>query len=125
MNQVEIMGNIGKTPEFIMGSTGEFTSFSVAVNSEYTNGEGVKVQHTEWMPCVCFIPGIVKFIKENVTSGNAVYLKGAISTRSYTQEHVMNTTTNEPHKQSKTEIRVTHLHKVATVKKDEPVDEPA
>ena len=125
MNQCEFMGNLGKNPEIIPSDNGEFATFSVAVNSDYTNAQGAQVTNTEWIPCVCFKPGIVKFIKENIASGNTVFVKGAWQTRTYTQEHVVNTKTNEPHKLSKTELRVSHLHKVAIPKRDEVVNEQA
>ena len=47
MNTVEIMGNIGNKPEIITGNNGEFASFSVAVNNNYTNSQGQKVENTE------------------------------------------------------------------------------
>ena len=125
MNTVEIMGNIGNKPEIITGNNGEFASFSVAVNNNYTNSQGQKVENTEWIPCICFIEGIVKFIKENVISGSTVFVKGAFTTRTYNMDTVINTKTNEPHQMKKSEIRVQHIHLVTTIKKEETANEQA
>ena len=125
MNTVEIMGNIGNKPEIITGNNGEFASFSVAVNNNYTNSQGQKVENTEWIPCICFIEGIVKFIKENVKSGSTVFVKGAFTTRTYNMDTVINTKTNEPHQRKKSEIRVQHIHLVTTIKKEETANEQA
>lgn len=113
MNSVQMVGNIGQAPEFKTGSQGEFAVFSIALNESYTNREGEDVERVEWVPCVCYTPGIVQFIKAHVGAGDGVFITGKFTTRKYTLDHVVNTNKdNTPYELSRSSIEIKTLTKI-------------
>ena len=48
-NKVQLIGNLGNTPEIITLESGKkFAKFSLATNENYKNAKGEKVTDTQW-----------------------------------------------------------------------------
>ena len=103
-----------------------FAVFSIAINDTYTNREGKDVTRTEWVPCVCYNSGIVKFIKEHVSAGDTIHITGKFTSRKFTLENVVNTKQdNAPYEMTRSSIEVKELHKVYRPAKAETQNEQA
>ena len=126
MNTVTMKGNLGQAPEIKTGENSEFAVFSIAINDTYTNREGKDVTRTEWVPCVCYNPGIVKFIKEHVSAGDTIHITDKFTSRRFTLENVVNTKQeNAPYEMTRSSIEVKELHKVFRPAKAETQNEQA
>jgi single-stranded DNA-binding protein len=126
MNVVTMKGNLGQAPEIKTGENSEFAVFSIAINDNYINREGKEVTRTEWVPCVCYTPGIVKFIKEHVSVGDTIHIMGKFTSRKFSLENVVNTKQdNAPYEMTRSTIEVKELHKVFRPAKVETQNEQA
>lgn len=68
MYKLIVAGNIGKDAELREVNGQNVISFSVAINQDYTNSEGVKVSKTTWINCA-------KWQDKNQRTGIVQYLK--------------------------------------------------
>ena len=126
MNTVTMKGNLGQAPEIKTGENSEFAVFSIAINDTYTNRDGKDVTRTEWVPCVCYNPGIVKFIKEHVSAGDTIHITGKFTSRKFTLENVVNTKQdNAPYEMTRSSFEVKELLKVYRPAKAETQNEQA
>lgn len=83
VNKVTIMGYVGKDPAcFTFPSGNQCANFNVATSDSWIDKKtGEKKEVTEWHRVVSFVS--VNFIKENIHTGDPVYLEGSIRKREY------------------------------------------
>jgi len=83
LNQVNLIGNVGKEPELKYGANGTAqTKFSLAVNRNYKGANGEWKEETEWFNCVVWAD-LAERVSQNVTKGKQVYVSGRLSTRTW------------------------------------------
>jgi len=84
MNRVEILGNVGKTPEVKSTSSGKIVvNFSVATTERYSHKEsGEMIENTEWHNLVCF-GRQAEIVRDYVNKGSKVFVVGKLKTRSW------------------------------------------
>ena len=96
LNKVELIGNIGQTPELIETANGtQLVNLSIATNSNKKNSSGEYESVTEWHNVTVFGATAVNICKYQ-DKGNRVYIEGRLQTRSYEDR--------EGNKRYKTEI---------------------
>ncbi len=100
-NKVQLIGNLGNTPEIKMLETGKkMARFSVATNEIYRNANGEKITDTQWHNLVVW--GKMADIAEKyLAKGREVLIEGKIVNRSYNDK--------EGQKKYVTEIQVNEL----------------
>ena len=82
-NRVQLVGNLGATPEVKNLENGnKVARFSVATSENYLNKKGEKISATHWHNVVAW--GKLAGIAENLLQkGNEVVVDGKLSSRSY------------------------------------------
>lgn len=82
-NKVQLIGNLGKTPEVKTTESGKkLAKFSVATNEIYTNSKGEKVKETQWHNLVAW--GKVADVAEKyLGKGSEVAVEGKLVTKDY------------------------------------------
>ena len=84
-NQVQLIGNVGNTPEIKNFESGKkVCSFSLATN-EYYHKEGEKIQQTDWHNVVAWGKQ-AQLIEKYVDKGKEVAIRGKLTSRSYETE---------------------------------------
>jgi single-strand DNA-binding protein len=74
LNEVKIIGNLGKTPEMRYTPAGKaVTTFSVAVNEKW--GDGEEQKRTEWFSCEAWGKG-AEILNQYLKKGSSVYISG-------------------------------------------------
>ncbi|MCX2836874.1 single-stranded DNA-binding protein [Salinimicrobium sp. MT39] len=82
-NNVQLSGNVGKTPEIITLSTGrKLAKFSLATRETYTNHKGEKVTDTQWHNIVAW-GKMAEMVEQQVPKGREIELEGKLNSRSY------------------------------------------
>ena len=82
-NKVQLIGNVGNTPETTTFESGnKITRFSLATNESYHNGDGKKVQQTDWHNVVAWGKQ-ADVIEKYVSKGKEVAIEGKLTSRSY------------------------------------------
>lgn len=82
-NKVQLIGNVGNTPETTTFESGKkATRFSLATNESYHNGDGKKVQQTDWHNIVAWGKQ-ADVIEKYVSKGKEVAIEGKLTSRSY------------------------------------------
>jgi len=87
LNQVQIIGNLGKDPEMrSMPSGDQIANFSVACSERWKDkASGEQKERTEWINIVMF--GALAGIAGNyLKKGSKVFLQGALRTRKWTDK---------------------------------------
>ena len=82
VNQITLIGNLGKEIRSAGSESTPIANFSVATNHEYKAPDGTKVSETEWHRVVAFGHN-AKFISSYASSGRQVYVQGRLRTRKY------------------------------------------
>lgn len=83
MNNVQIMGNLARDPVIRATKTGRsVTSFTVAVNRNYTTPQGEQRQLTDWVNVVAW-GALAEAVGNQLRKGAYVFVDGRYSTRSY------------------------------------------
>jgi single-strand DNA-binding protein len=86
LNKVQLIGNVGGEPESKYTDHGTArTTFSVAVNRQWTDAEGQHQQETEWIPVITW-GKLAEVAGEYITKGKRVYIEGRLHTHSWTAE---------------------------------------
>ena len=82
-NKVQLIGNLGNPAEIKELDGGKkVANFSIAVNENYKNKAGEKVENTNWFNVVAW--GKTADIIEKFTSkGSKVAIEGSLATRNY------------------------------------------
>ncbi len=83
LNRVEIIGNLGSEPEMRYMATGKaLTTFRVAVNRRYRDGEGQLQEKVNWFRCTAW-GRLAEVSNQYCDKGSPVYVSGRLETRSY------------------------------------------
>jgi len=87
LNEVRLIGNVGKDPEIKSSSSGKFANFSIATTESWRDKQtGEKKQQTEWHRVSVFNEGLVGVIEKYVSKGSKIYLAGKLRTRKYQKD---------------------------------------
>ena len=83
LNNVQIIGNLGGTPEMkYLNNSDHVVNFSVAVNERWKNRNGESQERTTWLRIVAF-NGIGSSCAEHLKKGDGVYVEGRLQIREY------------------------------------------
>lgn len=86
INQVILMGRLGKDPEVHTSNSGvTVTKFSVATSEKWKDKQGQKQEKTEWHNVVVFGPTAV-WLGNNLNKGDQVLVQGKITTNVYEKD---------------------------------------
>jgi single-strand DNA-binding protein len=100
-NKVQLIGNLGNTPEIKTLETGKkMARFSVATNEVYRNANGEKITDTQWHNLVVW-GKMAEIAEKYLAKGREVLIEGKIVNRSYNDK--------EGQKKYVTEIQVNEL----------------
>jgi single-strand DNA-binding protein len=78
LNRFELIGNLGRDPEMRYVPSGKpVTSFSVAVNNQYTGANGETVKETLWVKAVTWGKQ-AEAANQYLKKGSKVYLAGRV-----------------------------------------------
>ena len=82
-NKVQLIGNLGKTPEVkTMESGKKLAKFSVATNEVYTNAKGEKVKETQWHNLVAW-GRVADLAEKYLGKGSEVAVEGKLVTKDF------------------------------------------
>jgi single-strand DNA-binding protein len=82
-NKVQLIGNLGNTPEIINLESGKkLAKISVATNETYKNNKGETIKDTQWHNCVAW-GKTAEIIEKYLQKGNEVAIEGKLVNRSY------------------------------------------
>src|SRR5450432_3102103 len=92
LNNVQIIGNLGGTPDakFLNDGKSQVVNFSVAVNERWKNRDGEPQERTTWLRVAAF-NGIGQACAEHLASGDG--LSSAPDKPSYAQQRFMRSKT--------------------------------
>lgn len=86
LNNVQIIGNLGGTPEMkYLNNRDHVVNFSVAVNERWKNRNGESQERTTWLRIVAF-NGIGSACAEHLKKGDGVYVEGRLQIREYEKD---------------------------------------
>lgn len=82
-NKVQLIGNLGNTPEIINLESGKkLAKFSVATNESYRNTKGEWVQETQWHNLVAW-GKTAEIAEKYLNKGTEVAIEGKLTNKSY------------------------------------------
>ncbi len=82
-NKVQLIGNLGNSPEIITMESGKkLAKFSIATNETYKNAQGEKVTDTQWTNIVAWNK-TAEIVEKYLEKGNQIAIEGKLTTRSY------------------------------------------
>ncbi len=82
LNQCNFIGNVGKIETRYMSNGDAVTNISLAVNENYKDKNGEKVEKTEWVNCVIYRK-LAEIASQYVKVGAPLYLAGKLATRKW------------------------------------------
>lgn len=87
-NQVILIGNVGKDPEFrAMTSGARVCSFSLATSERWKDKRtGERKEHTDWHNVVVFNENIQNVIEQYVEKGSKIMVQGQVKTRKWEKD---------------------------------------
>lgn len=85
LNEVRLIGNVGKDPDIRMTQDGkEVASFTLATSDVWHDKvTGERKEKTEWHKIVVFVNRLVSLVKSHVRKGSRLYISGSIQTRKW------------------------------------------
>lgn len=85
-NRVQLIGNLGATPEIKEFDNGnKMARFTVATSDFYTNKKGEKVTETQWHNIVIW-GKLADIAEKHLEKGTQVVIDGKLTTRNYTDK---------------------------------------
>lgn len=82
-NKVQLIGNLGNTPEIINLESGKkLAKISLATNETYKNNKGETIKDTQWHNCVAW-GKTADIIEKYLQKGNEVAIEGKLVNKSY------------------------------------------
>lgn len=82
-NQVQLIGNVGATPEIKqLSGNKSLAKFSIATNESYKDNTGNWIQKTDWHNVVAWGP-VAGLVGKLLDKGKQVALQGKLSTRKW------------------------------------------
>lgn len=83
LNEVKLIGNVGKDPEVkYTGSGKAVAKFSIATNESHKNNDGDWEEKVEWHNVVAW-EKLAEIVGQYVKKGEKVYVSGKLTTRSW------------------------------------------
>lgn len=80
---VMLHGHVGSDPELRYTPSGRAVcNFSFAINKNYTNADGEKIERTKWFRCAAWGKQ-AEFVSQYVTKGRELLVTGDIDTHAY------------------------------------------
>ena len=85
-NKAILAGNLTRDPD-VRYTSGKkaFARFTLAVGKVWKDRDGVKQEHTDFIPCVVW-GSLAEIVEQWLEKGSAVLVEGAISTRTYEKD---------------------------------------
>lgn len=87
LNEVNIIGNLGRDPEIRYMPSGDAIA-NIAVATSYKSKDkntGEEKEHTEWHR-ISFFGRLAEIVGQYLKKGSSVYVKGRLQTRKYTDK---------------------------------------
>lgn len=85
-NKVQLIGNLGATPDVRVTETGrKVAQFNIATSEIYRNSKGEKVKETQWHRVVAWGKK-ADIVEKYLEKGREIALEGRLVTRSYTDK---------------------------------------
>ncbi|MCC7332169.1 MAG: single-stranded DNA-binding protein [Flavobacteriales bacterium] len=85
-NKVQLIGNVGNTPEIITLESGKkLAKFSIATNESYKNNKGETVKETQWHNIIAW-GKIVDIISKYVLKGSEIAMEGKLTYQNFTDK---------------------------------------
>lgn len=82
-NRVQLIGNLGTTPEIITLESGKkLAKFAIATNETYKNARGEKITDTQWHNVVAWNK-TAEIIEKYLEKGKEVMIEGRLTSRSF------------------------------------------
>lgn len=81
-NRVQLIGNVGQTPEIKTINNNKLANFSLATNEHYFNDKGEKINQTQWHKLVAW-GKTAEIIEKYVDKGKEIAVTGKLTHRSY------------------------------------------
>ncbi|MCO6498685.1 MAG: single-stranded DNA-binding protein [Chitinophagaceae bacterium] len=86
-NKVQLIGNIGKAPEFRTFESGKkMAKFSLATNETYRNSNGDRVTETQWHNIIAW-GKVAEIAEEILDKGTEVAIEGKLTNNSYVDKN--------------------------------------
>lgn len=83
LNKVQLIGNVGKDPEMRYTANGSaITTFSLAVNRNFTGTDGERREETDWFDIVTWTK-LAELCSQFLQKGRQAYVEGRLQTRSW------------------------------------------
>lgn len=82
MQQITILGNLGKDAVIKSTNGKEVVLFNVCVNSDYKNANGETVKRSNWYSCIYKGTSVAKYIKK----GDLILVEGELNPRIYVND---------------------------------------
>lgn len=96
INEVVLLGNLGKDPEVRSGNSGKIVSFSLATSESWKDKmTGERKEQTEWHRVVIFNPNLAEVAERMLQKGTKVYVKGTLRTRKWQNQQGIDVYTTE------------------------------
>ncbi len=100
-NKVQLIGNLGQTPEIIAFENGKkLAKIRLATNEVYKTPQGEKVESVNWHNAIAW-NNQADIIEKFVTKGQEIAIEGKLVTRTYE--------TKEGEKRVKTEVQINEI----------------
>ena len=82
-NKVQLIGRLGKDPELMSFDEGKVKcAFPVATNESFSNGEGERVERTQWHDVVIW-GALAEIAGQYLKKGTEVAIEGRLAYRTY------------------------------------------
>lgn len=82
-NKVQLIGNVGNTPEIINLESGKkLAKFSLATNENYKNAQGEKVTETQWHNLIAWNK-TADIVESFIQKGKEIAIEGKLTSRNY------------------------------------------
>ncbi len=100
-NKVQLIGNLGQTPEIISFDNGnKLAKFSLATNESYKDASGEKKEAVQWHNAIAWGKQ-AEIIEKYVRKGQEVAIEGKLVSRTYQ--------TKEGEKRTSVEVQISEL----------------
>ena len=86
LNEVRLIGNLGRDPEVRTTQSGDMiVNLSIATSKSWKDrNSGERRKWTEWHRVVIYSNGLAKVVNEYLNKGSKVYVAGTLQTRKWT-----------------------------------------
>ncbi len=89
LNQVNLIGRVGRDPDIKTTSKGDlYAKFSIATNKWRKTMSGEYDEITQWHNIVVWDPKLAEKVQKGVMKGSLVHVTGEIKTREYEKDGV-------------------------------------